>query len=357
MNEVDNKKYINEVLAEPLRTLHSRSKGTRRLVELGVFARFLKEHQPDFKMSSRGWGYYLEGMNAITKAQFDRVQNAINECRKMGFLPIDFTAQDTPRQFKFLDWDTTDVYEYLLGGIDDFNNLPRDWHPNIALEEEYYIQVLVEKVDLVTLFAPICALFRLPIATAKGWSDIYQRGEMAVRFQNAEDDGRKPVLLYCGDHDPMGLLISDTLRKNFLDLSNGHFTDQEPWAPHNLIIDRFGLNFDFIEDHELTWIENLITGSGQNLADPAHRHHNHDYVQNYIAEYGIRKCEANAIVRDADAARQLFIDAVEVYYGEGAVARYQERISNDRAYANKILSEQEGLKDALQKAEKSFKVN
>lgn len=354
MNGDEIKAYAIELNNDPLRTLHSRSKGDKRLVELAVFAKLLKQMQPDFQMSSRGWGYFLEGMNVITKAEFDRVQGIINDCRKLGFLPIDFTAQDTPRQFKNLYFHTPDVYEYLVDAIDSLVECPEKWQPDISCDEEVYIQVLVEKVDLVTLFGPLCNLFRIPIATAKGWSDIYQRGEMALRYKMAEEIGRSPVLLYCGDHDPMGVLISDTLRKNFWDLHNGHFKDEEPWTPSNLKIDRFGLNYDFIEENNLTWIDNLITGSGQNLANPAHPHHYHDYVQNYISEYGERKCEANAIVRNPDSARQLFINAVEKYLGEGAFSDYKERIENDRAYARRILKEQDGVLDTLHKAKNNL---
>ena len=85
------------------------------------------------------------------------------------------------------------------------------------------------------------------------------------RFEEMEDAGKQCVLLYCGDHDPGGLAISDFLQSNFEDLS-----DAVGWFPDNLIIDRFGLNYDFIEENNLTWIDNLETSSGGRLDDPRH---------------------------------------------------------------------------------------
>jgi hypothetical protein len=119
------------------------------------------------------------------------------------------------------------------------------------------------------------------------------------------------VLLHCGDHDPGGVHISDFLRSNLADVSvaaanweNRNNPDidylslREPWDPNaaNLDIDRFGLNYDFIRAQRLTWIDNLETGSGGNLADERHPDHEKPYVQNYLNEFGARKVEANALV-------------------------------------------------------------
>jgi hypothetical protein len=52
--------------------------------------------------SSRGWCYLIEGYNKIDKGEFDACQKAINDCRKLGLLPIDFVAedQDITRRFR-----------------------------------------------------------------------------------------------------------------------------------------------------------------------------------------------------------------------------------------------------------------
>lgn len=74
----------------------------------------------------------------------------------------------------------------------------------------------------------------------------------------------------------------------------GEFIDDE------IINERFGLNYDFIEQAGLTWIDNLETGSGKNLASPSHEDHFKSYVQDYIHRFGTRKVEANALVIQQD---------------------------------------------------------
>jgi hypothetical protein len=145
-------------------------------------------------------------------------------------------------------------------------------------------------------------------------------------------------LLICGDHDPGGLLITKTMRKNFEDLS-----DAIGWSPTNLVIIRFGLNKDFIDQHELTWIDNLETSSGKQLDNPEHADHDKDYVQDYIAEFGVRKCEANALVVQPDIGRQLCRDAILEHISLNAVERYERRLKRLRKQLKDALRARLGL--------------
>ncbi|MEK9206932.1 MAG: hypothetical protein AAB922_00480 [Patescibacteria group bacterium] len=298
--------------------LFAKGRGESRAQKLQEFAQIIKgiNKSVDMKVSSRGWCYLLEGKNYITKGDFDKAQSTINECRKRGFLPIDFVAQDESRSFDGVEHPNTEdpisYFKNLLKAVLQNEDL---YTPNWWDGEEYYIQLLVEKIDLKNLFEPICQEYHIPIATGRGWSDILQRAEMAQRFKQAEYKNLKPVLLYCGDFDPYGLAISEFLMKNLMDIMGG-----TRWSPLGLEVDRFGLNFDFIESNNLTWIDNLESGSGKNMVLLENR-----IVQDYIAEYGERKCEANALVVVPDAARDLCRDAIEEWLGNDALDRFEAK--------------------------------
>lgn len=292
-------------------------RGNPRIQRLHNFARIVLSIQKSigFKLSSRGWAYQLEGYRLINKDQFNKVQGCINECRKLGLLPIDFVASETSREFSGVETPDSGspieyFSQYLSTAVDSWKYYTPDWWEG----EEYYIQMLVEKIDLVTLFEPVCKEYHIPIATSKGWSSILQRADMIDRFKEGQDMGLKPILLYCGDHDPYGLAISDYMKKNLWDLYKATL-----WDPSDLIIDRFGLNFDFIEENELTWIDNLISGSGKppDYNDPI--------TADYITKYGERKCEANALVVRPESARDLCRSAIENYTGEGILERFAEK--------------------------------
>jgi hypothetical protein len=185
--------------------------------------------------------------------------------------------------------------------------------------------MVVEKSTLKSLFDPVCAEFDVPLATAGGWSDINMRADMMRRFEEWESEGNQCVLLYCGDHDPGGLLISDFLRANMEELENA-----VGWSPEDLIIERFGLHFEFIEEHGLTWIDNLITKKGICLSNPKHRDHDKSYVQSYLAHFGAHKVGGEALVKVPEAGRDLCRQAILKYVPEDAPAAYEEKLDAAR---------------------------
>jgi hypothetical protein len=319
--------------------------------QLRNFAQQLEEFTADvgMKQSARGWAYQLEGMRLITKAQLDLVENLINECRKRGYLPIDFTAEEEGRKFSGVEKpEEVSPIQYLRSFLKGTIESADYYTPNWWEGEKFYIQMVVEKIDLKNLFEPVCKEYHIPIATAKGWASIIQRGEYARRFKEAEDMGLECVLLYCGDHDCDGLRISDFLHKNLDDIANVHWEDgTEGYDPINLAINRFGLNYDFITKNNLTWIDNLITGSKKNLADPKHKNFHMSYVQDYIKKYGVRKVEANAILIAKEQGRKLCRDTIEKYLGADAIKRFAKKRQEIRDEVNRFFKKT-GLDTTLQ---------
>ncbi len=331
----------------------SKLRGIDREEALFEFAGYLKEIQEKigFKVSSRGWGYLLEQYRLINKDEFDRVEKLINNCRKEGMLPIDFTAEEEGRQFSGVEVpeerSIKEILRAFMHGVQGAEwHLTPDWWGN----EEYYIQMVVEKIDLKTLFEPVCQEYHIPIATSKGWASMLMRATYARRFAEAEDRGMTCVLLYCGDHDPDGLRISEFLRNNLADLEYVHWEDGEDgYDPVDLEIKRFGLNRDFIDENELTWINNLITGSGKNLGSPNHKNYRMEYLQQYLRDHGIRKCEANALVVQPESGRAMCRTAIEQYLG--ADARHRFRIKRHAFNAQfEEFREESGLGDLIDDA-------
>lgn len=323
------------------------------------FANSLREFDEavDQKVSARGYAYLLENENLITKSEIDYAEGMINKIRKNDFsdsapwehalLPTDFTAKDDARRWYAGDdgSDYDDVDDYVRRKI---KALLHGWGFDRSFWEyqDHFIQVVVEKIDLVHLFRPICDRYNIPITTGKGWSTINQRAEIASRFKYWLDKDKTPVLLYCGDFDPPGRRISDHFKKNLNDLSDALIPTQDGDEyfyggryGDAITVDRFGLNHDFVEEHDLTWVENLETGSGRDLCSPSHPEHDKDYVQDWLRTYGCRKVEANALVAHPEAGRELFEDTVKGYLGDDPLSEYEDDLEDDRRAISERLDE------------------
>lgn len=284
----------------------------------------------DFGVGSRDYCYLLES-HGLGKGDFDIAEKQITECRKSGDLPLDICAEDASREAIGLEKidDDRDVPGKVKSLIDHLLNHAHEQYLPISFwgDVNVYVEVGTEKLSLRNLFEPVCREFHIPVTNFKGWSDLNSRAAMMRRFKLHEAAGRKCVLLLCGDHDPGGLHITQTMRKNLEDLSGA-----VGWLPTNLL-----LNTDFIDANNLTWIDNLETSSGGRLDDKNHADHNKDYVQGYIAKFGVKKCEANALVVAPEVGRQLCRDAILEHIPAAAVERYDRKLARLRKQLQRAL--------------------
>lgn len=290
---------------------------------LMMFSDKLIEMQKSFddKYGTRDWCYILEGFNLITKGQFDYVQcNLINDSRKKGFLPIDFIAVDENRRiYNRYSPEIEGVENLVLQQVDvlfdlgEYHRLPY-WE-----DEKYFIQMGVEKKGLISTFNPVCKKYNIQLANFKGWSDLNLFNDYAQMFKEMECKGKIPVLLFFGDHDPKGLQISDMIKKLFYDYIGG-----TKWNPEGLIVDRIGLNLDFIEEHNLMWIDNLESSSGKRPKRDINGNFENKCIRHYVLKYGERKVEANAILKVQEIVRDYLAKKIESYIGEGVLSRWQK---------------------------------
>jgi hypothetical protein len=311
----------------------------RYQIELEAFCARLLEIRSglDFEIGSRGWGYILEGERVIDKGELDEAERLITFCRKSGALPLDFCAEDEKRAANGVEsLDDPDVEKRAKAVVDYIGAAHKHYTPLSFWEKrKKYIEIAVEKSDLRSLFGQVAREFHVVIQSIGGWADLNVRAGMMRRFAEWERRGKQCVLIYCGDHDPGGLLISDFLRSNLEELAGA-----VGWSPDHLIIDRFGLDYEFIEGNGLVWIDNLETGSGRSLADSAHPDHKKPYVQDYLRQFGARKVEANALVARPEAGRQLCRDAILKYIPADTPALYQRRLAARREELRQAIARQ-----------------
>lgn len=282
------------------------------------------------KYSSRGWCYTIEGLRKINKGEFNSCQKAINDCRKIGLLPIDFVRedQDETRRFQGIinASDPGEALNDIKLKVETFLDALPTHTTDFWMGEEYYVMMCVEKGDLLNLFKPVCNKYHVPIVSSKGWPPILLRAHITTLAWKAETNGLKPVLLLFYDHDPAGLKISNTFRENLRNCERG-----TGWNPDGLIIERFGLNKEDIDKYGLTWIENLKTGSGRESND-----------WGYINQFGKKKCESNSLFKNDStlkAGEEICKKAIEKYYGTDAVERFRKKEESSKEKLGEIYND------------------
>jgi hypothetical protein len=296
------------------------------LVEL-----ILKERQClGFSPTLRGWCYVLEGLGVCDKGDFNTVQKRITQARKLGLLGMDITAEDETRIASGGSFVSPPLNELIASGLDDVVGR----YSTCVIEQftGLHFELVVEKLDLVGLLAPVTNYYRIPVTCSRGWSDMHSR--VALLKRCAQYDMPSVVLMF-GDHDPGGLNITDKFRKNLEDVLIASGLEAMP----SLYCIRVGLNVADIERLGLVWIENLETSGGNDLGSIKHKQHMSTSVQSYIAMFGKRKCEANALLRNPKAAQQILIDAIARYIEEDDVTTYHDQRRLDAEVARKAISE------------------
>lgn len=286
--------------------LHIRKQARR---EMGEAIEALS-HSTGYKFGPRGWAYYAEGLGLITKGEFDRFEKLLTDMRKDGELDPDVIEPDASRMATTVyDFDATTLApeEQAQYAIDDIADNLRAWARGYFQHGywdslDFYVEMIVEKKDLVQIFRATADRYNVRITNGKGDTDIHTRLAMLKRFRDHSEAGRQCVLLAIGDHDPKGLHIVEGLHRTIMSCANIKGLD---WDDPDFEVVNIGLTEEQISSLDLMKIGNLETGGGRDLSDPRHPDHYKPYVQDYITRFGVWKCEANALVGNPDGARSL----------------------------------------------------
>lgn len=301
-----------------------------------------------YRFGPRGWAYYAEGLGLITKGEFDRFEKLLTDMRKDGELDPDVIEPDASRM-------ATDVFDFpaatatpeemAQAAVDEISERLRDWSREFFEKGywdglDYYVEMIVEKKDLVQIFRSTADRYNVRITNGKGDTDIHTRLAMLKRFRDHSAEGRACVLLAIGDHDPKGLHIVEGLSRTIMSCANLKGLN---WDYPEFDVVNVGLTMAQIDALDLMKIDNLETGGGRELSDPRHPDHFKPYVQDYISRFGVWKCEANALVGKPPQARALLEAAINRFipasHPEDAEARNEDGRDAVRSEISRLMED------------------
>lgn len=225
-----------------------------------------------YKFGPRGWAYYAEGLGLITKGEFARFEKLLTDMRKAGELDPDVIEPDASRIATTVydyeaDWDSPEGRaQYAVDQIaDELDQWAKQFNEFGYWDDlDYYVEMIVEKKDLVQIFEKVASKWRVRITNGKGDTDIHSRLAMLKRFRDHDEAGRRCILLAIGDHDPKGLDIVKGLERTLMSCANVKGLD---WDYPEFEVVNIGLTEEQIDTLGLMKIENLETGGGKDLAE------------------------------------------------------------------------------------------
>jgi hypothetical protein len=80
--------------------------------------------------------------------------------------------------------------------------------------QDYYPEVFIEKKALQGVFASVCRRHNVSLGACKGYPSLTFLHEASIRFQEAEENGKIPIIIYFGDYDPSGEDIPRSIETN-----------------------------------------------------------------------------------------------------------------------------------------------
>jgi hypothetical protein len=119
----------------------------------------------------------------------------------------------------------------------------RGYAEDLWLDQQYAVEVWVEKQALEGVVSRAADVWRAPYFSCKGYSSassIWEAGQRHIRYQK---NGKQPVILYLGDHDPSGIDMPRDIADRMRLFCEHHGYDKPT-------IRRIALNMDQVLEHE-----------------------------------------------------------------------------------------------------------
>jgi hypothetical protein len=167
---------------------------------------------------------------ANKQSEYKRLGAVISDARLAGLIDW-YAIEDRTRNLKGM-YHNTDPGDAVSDALRQFQL--DHWN-----DQEYRVEVWIEKEALVGVIASICNKLDVPFFACKGYvsqSEMWSAAQRLIRYRDTH--GQTPVIIHLGDHDPSGI-----------DMTRDILDRQELFEGSNQIV-RIALNMDQVRKHK-----------------------------------------------------------------------------------------------------------
>ena len=241
---------------------------------------------------------------------YKRLGSIVTDGRMAGLLPWD-GIEDRGREMK--SWLIEEDIDEIL------RDLPRSYAADYWQGQDRYVEVWVEKDALSSVVRKAVMPLRVGYMACRGYLSASEAYGAGKRMSEAEGEGKTPLVIHLGDHDPSGI---DMTRDNRDRLEIFNYGEVE--------VQRIALNSDQIDLYQPPPNPAKLTDSR---------------ASDYIARYGTKSWELDAL--EPSVIEQLIIDAIQPHIDPEPWASAQRRERENRDMLRSLRTRWDEIEELL----------
>lgn len=182
---------------EPFKSWTPRSHNNRVLLVRAV--EIIEDYASrGYQLSVRQVYYQMVSRKVIPNSTewYEKLGDVINHGRMSGYIDWDSIVDRGRTPIMPSHWQTPS---------DMLDTAARAYRVDRWALQDCHLEVWCEKDALSGIIEPVCNRMHVRYLANRGYLSATAMYDAAKRFQSAADDGREPVLIHLGDHDPSGL--------------------------------------------------------------------------------------------------------------------------------------------------------
>lgn len=170
---------------------------------------------PKGMLTLRALHYQLVSIGMTNTIQhYKRVVSAMIDARWDGLVDFDTFSDHDRNMIGQTDYQLTDLDNAVEKGKEQVRAWMNSYYKNRWENQPYYPEIFIEKKALQGVFEMVCHRNDIALGACKGYPSLTFLNEAALRFIEAEQNGKIPIILYFGDYDPSGEDIPRAIKEN-----------------------------------------------------------------------------------------------------------------------------------------------
>ena len=274
----------------------------------------------DLTLRQLYYQFVSRGYIANTLNEYKNLGVLVNDARLAGYIDWGRIVDRVRNLRKLPAWDSPE--SILESAADGF-------HMNRWETQENYVEVWIEKNALIGVIEPICDELDLPYFACIGYTSQSEMWTAARRLQYRMQQGKTPIILHLGDHDPSGIDMTRDIQER-LELFIG--TDQRAKGRRfqGIELQRLALNWDQVEQYAPPPNPAKLSDSRANA---------------YILEYGDESWELDAL--DPTTIAQIIRTAVNDFIDWDKWAEIEEEETESKKRLQQVADRWNEVSDYL----------